>query len=108
MAGVAPLRGRVYAATLDDRVGEKIYLVVSNNQRNRQLGDVLGVRVTTSPKPDLDTIVECKDEDPIVGLILCDHIVHIYRDEIARDLGAVTRATMRRVDDGLRAALSLR
>jgi mRNA interferase MazF len=105
---VAPLRGRVYAATIDEKIGRKYYLVISNNQRNRQLGSVLGVRLATTPMPEIDTIIECGDGDPVAGRILCDDIVEIFRDEIARDLGAVTPATMRRVDDGLRAALSLR
>jgi len=108
VATVVPLRGRVYAATASEPVGQKYYLVVSNNQRNRHLEEVLGVRVTTSRKPDLETIVECEAADPVSGRIICDDIAPIRREKIARDLGAVTTSTMRRVEDGLRSALSLR
>jgi mRNA interferase MazF len=108
MARAAPLRGRVYAATIDEDIGEKYYLVVSNNQRNRVLREVVAVRVTTSKKPELDTIIECQADDPVAGRILCDTIGPVGREAIARDLGAMTPATMRKVDWGLRIALSLR
>lgn len=49
-------RGRVYAAVLGT-LGEKYYLVVSNNQRNRNLDSVVAVRLTTSLKPPLPSIV---------------------------------------------------
>jgi mRNA interferase MazF len=104
----APLRGRVYGATVDRRLGEKYYLVVSNNRRNRALGDVLVVRLTTSPKPVLVTVVELGATDaPLVGRVLCDDIEALYRDEISRELGALSPGTMRRVEAGLRAALDL-
>lgn len=102
-----PVRGRVYGAVIDESLGEKYYLVVSNNQRNRHLADVLAVRLTTSRKPEIDSIVECGQEDPFAGRILCDDIVGIYKDEITRDLGAISSKTMRQVEEGLRVALAL-
>ncbi len=102
-----PVRGRVYGAVLDEELGEKYYLVVSNNRRNRQLNDVLAVRLTTSPKPSLDTIVECGNGDPFVGRILCDDVDAIFKEEITRDLGGISPATMRQVEEGLRAAMAL-
>jgi len=101
------VRGRIYAAVLSERLGEKPYLVVSNNRRNRALDTVLAVRVTTSQKPNLVSIVPTTPEDPVSGRVLCDDIVEIWPDEVRRDLGACTPATMRRVADGLRAALAL-
>ena len=103
---VTPVRGRVYWADLGH--GEKPWLVVSNNGRNRALGSVLAVRVTTtSTGPDIPTIVPLAPADPLVGRVLCDDLVQVYRDEIRREAGALTRQTMARVDGGLRAALSL-
>ena len=55
VAELVPVRGRVYMADLGH--GEKPFLVVSNNARNTKLGDCLGVRITTSPKPDIASIV---------------------------------------------------
>ncbi|MBV9097266.1 MAG: type II toxin-antitoxin system PemK/MazF family toxin [Frankiaceae bacterium] len=101
------VRGRVYAAVLSERIGEKPYLVVSNNRRNRALDSVIAVRVATSPKPDLASIVATTPEDPVAGRVLCDDLVEIWPDEVRRDMGACSPATMRRVGDGLRAALGL-
>ena len=107
-ASIEPVRGRVYGAVIREDLGEKYYLVVSNNRRNRALGDVLVVRLTTSPKPALTTIVDMGSADaPLVGRILCDDIEALYKDEITREIGALSPATMRRVDMGLAAALSL-
>ena len=108
MSGRVPIsRGRVYGARLDD-LPEKYYLAVSNNARNRALPSFLAVRLTTSPKPAIDTIVELDAADaPWTGRILCDDLVTIYRAEITRDLGVLRRSTMERVDQALRNALAL-
>jgi len=102
----APLtRGRVYHADLG--AGDKPYLVVSNNGRNRNLRSALVVRITTSTKPRLESIVELASGDPLVGRVLCDDVTVLYADEVKRDGGALTTATMMRVAAGLRAALAL-
>jgi mRNA interferase MazF len=101
-------RGRIYGAVLSERLGEKYYLVVSNNRRNARLDSVLAIRLTTSAKPDLDSIVILSPTDgPWTGRALADDIVEVYRDEITRELGALPPVTMRRVEDALRAALDL-
>lgn len=102
------LRGRVYAAVLE-HIGpeEKYYLVVSNNRRNGQLPQVLAVRLTTSAKPQVPTVIELDQREPFTGRVLCDDIEALYPDEVRRDLGALTPAAMARVEDGLRAALGL-
>ncbi len=41
-------RGMIYAATLNAEVGEKYWLVISNHLRNKNIGDVLAVRLTTT------------------------------------------------------------
>lgn len=104
-ATIVPVRGRVYMADLG--IGDKPFLVVSNNARNAKLDDCLAVRVTTGRKPDLASIVELTAADPLVGRVLCDDIAAIYRDELKRDVGALSSATMARVAVGLRFALSI-
>lgn len=101
------LRGRIYGAEIEDR-GEKYYLAVSNNRRNARLGTFLAVRLTTTRKPPLPSIVHLSEADaPWTGAISCDDIDKIYTDEITRDYGALPVATLRCVDDALRAALNL-
>lgn len=100
------VRGRVYYADLG--FGEKPWLIVSNNGRNQRLKSALAVRVTTSAKPELPSIVELGPDDrPLVGRVLCDDINYLEPDEVTGDGGAVSPKTMMRVADGLRAALAL-
>jgi len=101
------LRGRVYAAYLNHIGQEKYYLVVSNNRRNAELPQVLAVRLTTSPKPARPSIIELDHQGVFTGRVVCDDIEVIYPDEVRRDMGALTRDEMARVDAGLCAALSL-
>ena len=42
-----------------------------------------------------------------MGRVLCDDLVQLWRDEIRREAGALSRQTITRVDAGLRTALSL-
>ena len=104
-ASIVPVRGRVYMADLGN--GDKPFLVVSNNARNTKLEDCLGVRITTSSKPDIASIVELSSADPLVGRVLCDDIAAIYRDELKRDVGALSVGTMNQVAAALRFALSI-
>lgn len=55
------VRGRIYRIKFKD-YDQKYYFVVSNNSRNRKLDQVLAVRVTTSPKPELPSIVKSRPE----------------------------------------------
>jgi hypothetical protein len=74
--------------------------MVSNNRRNAWLDSVLTIRLTTSAKPDLDSIVVLGPADgPWSGRALADDIVEVYRDEITRELGALPPATVRRIDN---------
>ncbi len=101
------LRGRVYAAKLSNIKDEKYFVVVSNNQRNSQLPQVLAVRLTTSPKPSIPSVVEIGKGEVFVGRAVCDDIVELYADEIQRDLGALSQSAMSAVGNGLKAALAL-
>lgn len=100
-------RGRICAAVLPNIGEEKYFLVVSNNVRNRQLGTALVVRLTTTPKPSLDSIVVLPPGESFDGSVVCDDILELYADEVTRELGALSRAAMVRVDRGLVAALGL-
>lgn len=100
-----PTRGRVYL--VDAGYGPKPWLCVSNNSRNQYLGTWIGVRLTTTPKTARRTIVETIADDGLSGRVLCDDIEQLGHDEIRKDMGALSPATMILVQDGLRAALSL-
>jgi mRNA interferase MazF len=100
-------RGRVYAARLSNLDEDKHFLVVSNNRRNNQLPQVLAVRLTTTPKPDLPSIVRLGPPEAFAGSVICDDIVEIWQDEVTRGLGALTHRAMEAVGWGLMAALDL-
>lgn len=101
------LRGRVYAALLENIGEDKYFLVVSNNNRNRHLPQALAVRLTTTPKPRLPSIVRLERPEVYTGFVVCDDIVELYQDEIRRDLGALTPRAMSQVNRGLMAALGI-
>ncbi|WP_282202480.1 type II toxin-antitoxin system PemK/MazF family toxin [Kitasatospora fiedleri] len=106
MTEIVPVRGVVYRA--DAGYGLKPFLVVSNNARNQKLDSCLAVRLTTTPKPELPSIVKLGSADgALVGSVLCDDIVALYRDELREALGALSNTTMMKVAAGLRAALAL-
>ena len=84
----------------------KLFVVVSNNRRNRQLGDVLAARLTTSPKPPLPSIVELTNET-LTGRVVCDDIVALYQDEIRGVVASLSPPAMAAINRGLAAALDL-
>ncbi|MFT4189648.1 MAG: type II toxin-antitoxin system PemK/MazF family toxin [Aeromicrobium sp.] len=99
------VRGQVVRA--DIGLNEpKLFVIVSNNRRNQRLRDVLAVRLTTSRKPSIPSIVEL-DETGVAGRAVCDDIVGLYEDEIIGLVAALSPGAMRRVDQGLAAALGL-
>jgi mRNA interferase MazF len=104
---IIPARGRVYMADLGEGFGDKPFVIVSNNARNTKLDDCLAARITTSPKPEIPSVVDLSREDPLVGRVLCDDIVKLYRDELKRDVGALSAQTMARVRAGLCHALAI-
>ena len=101
------VRGRVYAARLSSIKSEKYFVVVSNNQRNSKLPQVLAVRLTTLPTPGIPSIVELGKGEAFLGRAVCDDIVELYEDEILRDLGALSPGAMTALSAGLKAALSI-
>jgi mRNA interferase MazF len=100
----APLRGQVYRVDLG--YGLKPWLVVSNNSRNRNLETVIAVRITTTDKnADLPTVVPLNQADPLIGYVLVDDLIPLYRDELTTYLGSLSGNSMSAVSDALRIAL---
>lgn len=86
--------------------GAKPWLVVSNNARNRNLETVLAARIpTTSKHATAPTVVALSSADPLVGYVVVDDLVQLYRDELTVAVGALSATTMRAVSDALRIAL---
>ncbi len=103
----ALLRGRVYSALIPALKSEKYFIIVSNNRRNNALGSALAVRLTTSPKPFMPSIVEMPAGEVVTGRAVCDDIYELFADEIRQDLGGLTSKTMAEISNGLRSALNL-
>jgi mRNA interferase MazF len=102
------LRGRIYRAHLAHSGEDKFFLVVSNNRRNRAFEQVLAARLTTTPpRAERPALVPLGHGEVMTGWVSCDDLETLYDDEVRADAGAITAATMRRVEAGLRAALGL-
>lgn len=103
---VAPVRGQIYRVDIGH--GPKPWLIVSNNRRNRNLSDVLAVRITTTQKHiDLPTWVPLCPDDPMVGHINTDDLQQLGRDELGELLGVLSPRTIVRVNEALRLVLAL-
>jgi mRNA interferase MazF len=99
-------RGQVFRVDLGH--GAKPWLIVSNNSRNRNLESVLAVRISTTGKhAHHSTVITLTQADPLVGCVLCDDLIQLFRDELTAPLGALAPGTMAAVSDGLRVALAL-
>lgn len=100
-------RGQVVRADigLDE---PKLFVVVSNNRRNKALPSVLAVRLTTSTKPSLPSIVPMPEGECVQGRAVCDDVVEIWpADEVLGVIGALSPRTVVELDAGLAAALGL-
>lgn len=99
-------RGQVVRAEigLDE---PKLFVVVSNNRRNQALPQVLTVRLTTSEKPGIPSIVELGHPEVFSGRAVCDDIVEIYEDEVRSVVGALSPNAMQAIGAGLTAALGI-
>lgn len=85
----------------------KLFVVVSNNSRNRNLPSVLGVRLTTTAKPRLPSIVELPVGEPVMGRAVCDDITELWEDEVIATLGGLSVKAMAAINRGLAAALAI-
>lgn len=102
-----PVRGQVFMVDVPEAGGEKPFLVVSNNTRNRNLDSVICARVSTSPdRPaDLPSIVPIEDRGAVVGNVICDDLLTVRRNRLKRSVGALPPRVMAEVGKGLRSAL---
>jgi mRNA interferase MazF len=103
-----PLRGQVFHVDVEG-VGPHYWLVISNNQRNAHLHDVLVALLTTTPprSPRASSVALASGQDPVEGWVNCDDIGPLFRDRLGPVKGALSPGTMRRVDVGLAFALGL-
>jgi mRNA interferase MazF len=101
---MTPARGQVYRC--DVGYGKKPWLVVSNNARNRHTADVLAIRLTTTTR-QLPTWVRLSPNDALTGFANADNIETLGKDELGEYLGALTPATMDRINAALSLALGL-
>jgi len=102
------LRGRVVWAVIDETVGRKPYVVVSNNARNQAMETFLAARITTSKKPSIPSVVTLDTGEPVRGNVLCDEVMMMWADEVVDDAGGLTPHAMSRIESGLRVALGLK
>lgn len=102
-----PVRGQVVQVAIPGVPEPKLCVVVSNNRRNRALPTVLVVRLTTTGKPDIPSIVRLPESEAFHGVAVCDDILEVFEDEVLATRGGLTPAGVRAVEDGLRAALDL-
>jgi mRNA interferase MazF len=101
---MTPARGQVYRC--DIGYGPKPWLIVSNNARNRHTADVLAIRLTTTAR-QLPTWVGLTASDPLEGFANADNIETLGNSELGKYLGALTPATMDRINAALGIALAL-
>lgn len=101
-----PYRGSVYLVKSTEGSSERPWIVISNNVRNEFTETVTAVMVTTIQK-GLIHRVEMSSADPIPGFANCDYAKTIHRDEISQDAGALSRATMRKVEQAFKWAHGL-
>lgn len=80
-------------------------MVVSNNARNGNLETVLAARIsTTSKQATVPTVVALPPADPLVGCVVVDDLIQLYRDELTVAL-ALPATTMSAVSTAIRVAL---
>lgn len=91
---------------VDTPYGEKPYLIVSNQTRNRNLDSILCARVTTSPnRPDIPSIISIEARGAVVGSVLCDDIVQVEKTRLKRRMSNSFPPTeMERFCEGIFAA----
>src|SRR5262245_34900240 len=105
MSAAEPRRGQIFRVDIGS-IGPKPYAVVSNNQRNRLLDSVLAVRITSTDKSHVPTAVPLTREDSLVGYLLADDIVELFKDEldVGEYMGALAPSTIPKLNEALKQA----
>jgi mRNA interferase MazF len=103
-AAAPPLRGQVFRVDLGH--GPKPWVVLSNNSRNRNLETVLAARITTTSRhARVPTVIPLSSGDPLVGHVLVDDLVQLYREELTSPLGVLAPGTLGQISAALRISL---
>lgn len=93
----------IYSAYLEHVGDEKLYVVVSNNGRNRSLDTALAARITTSRKPDISSIIPIQPGEPVHGSVLCDDIELLYPEDVRNSPAGHDAPNQRRAPGRIRA-----
>jgi mRNA interferase MazF len=102
------LRGQVYSVDVGGDRGRHYFVIVSNNQRNKNLNTVLGVMVTSTDKSGIPSAVQLTYQDPVQGYVVADIIEELWENEVVgTPKGVVSPATMAALNEALRIALGL-
>lgn len=102
------LRGTIWGFAFEPGASPKPALIVSNNPRNTSTWPhVHVVRITTAPKRPRATIVEIPAGEAMTGRVICDDLAPVPKALLGDRMGALSPATMRRVDEALKAVLAL-
>ena len=107
MTDIRFFRGEVWAAVLPGMTEDNYYLVVSSNSRNRALRTCLVVRITSTDKPDIPSIVRIPNGECVTGRVLCDDVEDMWPEDARTKLGAFTPSTMQMVNAAIAVALGL-
>lgn len=102
------LRGQVWLAQVVEDVDPKLYVIVSNNLRNKRLDTAIGVRVTSTNKyTELPTVVALPPQERVNGWVRCDDITELWDEDLPRDSATATLSpsTMKAIESGLASAL---
>jgi mRNA interferase MazF len=105
---VTLIRGQVWWFDVGGTRGRRPFVIVSNNERNRRLNNVLGVMVTTTDKSGIPTAVPMTHEDPVEGFALADNIEELWKDEVKGSCaGSLVAQTLMRLNVALKIALGI-
>lgn len=100
-------RGQIFHLEIGKR-GPHYYVVISNNVRNRALPTVLALMVTTTDKSHIRSAVQLTHQDSVTGWVVADDIDTLWDDELpATSVGALSPATMTKVNNALKIALAI-
>lgn len=101
-------RGSVWHYDFEEGAAPKPAVIVSANGRNHSRWPVVHVvRVTTARKDPRPTVIPVPAGECVKGSVLCDELYPVYKDDLGKQLGALSPRLMRQIDDGLRAMLAL-
>jgi mRNA-degrading endonuclease toxin of MazEF toxin-antitoxin module len=101
-------RGGVWQYGFEEGAAPKPAVIVSANGRNHSRWPVVHiVRVATAPKDERPTVIPVPGGECVKGSILCDELYPAYKEDLGKQLGALSPGVMRQVDNGLRAMLGL-